>query len=106
MFRKESKELVRTLLNMHSSGVAFDDLVTEVQDFLVDRDSELEGLRTLSTTVRHLMAEKLADVYFISGQLGSTDKSGLPDGLLVCPAYGADWSQVYKKTDTISGVEW
>lgn len=61
---------------------------------------ELEDLRKLQSIVRHtVLAEKLSGVYFICGHTGSLDRNGLPDNILVCPAYGADWAQVYQKTE-------
>ena len=37
--------------------------------------------------------------YFIAGKLGAVDDNLLPDELLICPAYGVSWVQVYKRTD-------
>lgn len=60
---------------------------------------ELEDLRKLRSLIRHnVLAEKMIGVYFISGQLGHTDVNGLPDRIMICPAYGASWSQIYEKT--------
>lgn len=46
------------------------------------------------------------DVYFICGELGEKDQNGLPENILICPAYGVDWFQVYKKTDQSHGPEY
>lgn len=60
---------------------------------------ELQDLRKLRSLIKHnVLAEKMVGVYFISGQLGHTDVNGLPDRIMVCPAYGASWSQIYEKT--------
>lgn len=37
--------------------------------------------------------------FFISGAHGVRDGNLLPEYVLVCPAYGADWSQIYQRTD-------
>lgn len=34
---------------------------------------------------------------FISGVAGKLDGNGLPEGVFICPAYGADWSSYYKR---------
>ena len=44
--------------------------------------------------------------YFICSEGGTKDKNGLPDKLMICPAYGVDWMQVYEKTDQTFGTEW
>lgn len=68
---------------------------------------ELEELRKIRSIVRHIgLAEKLGDIYFISGEMGSKDLNGLPEALLICPAYGLDWSQIYTKTEKTTGPEW
>jgi len=51
-------------------------------------------------------ADKVGDVYFICGEGGDKDANRLPDTIQVCPAYGCDWFQVYKKTDQTHGPEW
>ena len=37
--------------------------------------------------------------YFISGAIGEVDGNMLPEKIMVCPAYGCDWSQIYIKQD-------
>lgn len=68
---------------------------------------ELSDLRKLRDIIRHeVLAEKLGNIYFIAGNAGKIDINGLPDKILVCPAYGVDWSQVYSKTEETVGAEW
>lgn len=55
---------------------------------------------------RHNLTPDKGFNYFISGEGGSKDDNGLPESLLVCPAYGCDWVQVYKRTDITTGPEW
>jgi len=51
-------------------------------------------------------ADKFGDIYFICGELGEKDSNGLPDKLMICPAYGVDWFQIYEKTNQTEGTEW
>lgn len=44
--------------------------------------------------------------FFIAGKLGSVDQNLLPEELLICPAYGCDWMQIYKRTERTTGPEW
>lgn len=70
-------------------------------------EGELRELRKLKSLIKHeLLAEKMGGIYFICGEGGVKDLNDLPESIHVCPAYGVDWFQVYKKTDVISGPEW
>jgi hypothetical protein len=57
----------------------------------------------LSKIVKHIYAEQLPGVFFICGEAGERDPNGLPEKILVCPAYGADWSVVYTRADKVVG---
>ena len=61
-------------------------------------EGELEKLRRAHTMVRHLSAEKLEGVFFICGEAGAKDDMGLPEKIMICPAYGLDGFAVYTKT--------
>lgn len=70
-------------------------------------EGELEKLRRISSIVTHtFLSERLGDAYFICGETGSKDDNGLPKNILICPAYGVDWFQVYTRTDKSFGPEW
>lgn len=63
-------------------------------------EGELRHLRKLNSFIRHeILAEKLADNYFICGDNGVVDNNNLPKRLYICPAYGCDWFQVYERTN-------
>lgn len=67
--------------------------------------SELERLQTendrLKAMIRHAVADRTG-VYFICGEGGTKDDLGLPEIILVCPAYGADGFAIYKKASEYS----
>ena len=70
-------------------------------------EGELKKLRKLETIIKHeVLAEKLGNTYFICGELGPKDSCGLPDKILVCPAYGVDFFHVYQDTGEVHGTEW
>jgi hypothetical protein len=70
-------------------------------------EGELAELRKLKAIIRHnVLAEKLGDIFFICGETGSKDDNGLPENILVCPAYGVDWFQVYKRTEKTHGPQY
>jgi len=53
-----------------------------------------------------LSAEKLEGVYFICGEAGAKDDMGLPEKIMVCPAYGLDGFAIYSKTSGYSAPEY
>jgi hypothetical protein len=65
-------------------------------------EGELKALRKSYEILRHIMAEKLEGVYFICGEGGEKDSVGLPEKILVCPAYGSDGFAIYTKTSDYS----
>lgn len=56
--------------------------------------------------IHSFAADKVGNVYFICGETGTRDSNGLPERILVCPAYGVDWFQVYQKTEQTEGPGW
>jgi hypothetical protein len=56
----------------------------------------------LKTIFKHAQAEKFEGVYFICGEAGVKDSMGLPERILVCPAYGLDGFAIYTKTSDYS----
>ncbi len=69
-------------------------------------EGELAQLRRVHKMVRHLSAEKLEGVYFICGEAGIKDAMGLPEKIMVCPAYGLDGFAIYTKTSNYSAPEY
>jgi hypothetical protein len=56
--------------------------------------------------LRRLDAERFPGTYFIHSGLGEKDHNGMPEKLLVVPAYGVDFSYVYEYTGKTTGTEW
>lgn len=56
--------------------------------------------------LRRLNPENHPDTIFISGVLGNKDQNNMPEKLLVCPAYGVDFSYIYEYTGKTAGPEW
>ena len=46
------------------------------------------------------------DTLFIDGTLGEKDQNGMPEKLMVVPAYGVDFSYIYRRTEKTTGPEW
>ena len=69
-------------------------------------EGELAQLRRVHKMVRHLSAEKLEGVFFICGEAGEKDEMGLPEKIMVCPAYGLDGFAIYTKTSGYSAPEY
>jgi len=47
----------------------------------------------------HMMPEKSPDTYFICGEAGSKNDNNLPEKVMICPAYGVDFFEVYRRED-------
>jgi len=82
-------------------------ITKERYDFHV---AEIERLKEICNNqamiLRRLTPDKFPDTYFIHSGLGEKDKNGMPEKLLVCPAYGLDFSYVYERTEKTTGPEW
>lgn len=65
-------------------------------------ESENEKLKSI---LRKIFPEKSGD-FFICGEAGEKDTMGLPERILVCPAYGADGFVTYKKAGEYSAPGW
>ena len=71
---------------------------------------EIERLRNKcdmqAMILQRLTPETHPGVYFIHTEIGNKDANGMPEKLLVVPAYGVDYSYVYKRTAMTTGPEW
>jgi hypothetical protein len=56
--------------------------------------------------LRRLFPDRHADTYFIHCGYGEEDRNGLPQYLMIVPAFGCDWSQIYERSDRQEGPEW
>lgn len=56
--------------------------------------------------LRRLSPDRFPDTYFIHSGIGEKDQNGMPKKLLVCPAYGVDFSYVYEYNGKTTGTEW
>jgi len=73
----------------------------------IDEIKRLRKIRNVQATIlRRLSPDKFPDTYFIHASLGERDENGMPKKLLVCPAYGVDFSYVYEYNGKTVGPEW
>jgi len=68
-------------------------------------DEEHELFTKLKKIWVHSVPEK-SGLYFICGEGGDKDGMGLPEMIMVCPAYGLDGMAIYTKTKDYSAPEW
>ena len=66
--------------------------------------TDAERAEKLAQILRHAYPEK-SGAFFICGA-GPIGNDGLPDHVSICPAYGADWSVLYERTDKGVKPEW
>lgn len=71
---------------------------------------ELERLQNKcnmqSDFIKRMMPDKFSDTLFIHDTLGKKDQNNMPEKLLIVPAYGCDWAQVYVRTEETTGPEY
>ena len=71
---------------------------------------EIERLKEICNNqamiLRRMAPDRFPDTYFIHSGIGNKDQNGMPEKLLVCPAYGVDFSYVYERTEKTTGPEW
>lgn len=73
----------------------------------IDEIKRLRKIRNDQANIlRRLTPDKFPDTYFIHSGVGEKDQNGMPKKLLVCPAYGVDFSYVYEYTGKTTGPEW
>jgi len=86
------------------------DAASDAAEEIVALRSEVERLKEKcdkqATILRRLNPENFPDTYFICGELGEKDQNGLPEKIMIVPAYGVDWMQIYQRTDKVTGPEW
>lgn len=76
-----------------------DQLRTEVER--LTRKSDLQA-----KILRQITPDKFPGTYFVHTELGKKDPNGMPEKLLVVPAYGVDFSYIYEYTGKTTGAEW
>lgn len=65
-----------------------------------------DGYDAAMRIVKSTYADKFPNTYFIHGDLGEVDENGLPNKIMIVPAYGVDWFQIYEKTNETHGPEY
>ena len=111
--RSEIIKLRNRIANMtHDAGGIMDMKQTiankesEVSLLQSHNDTLIEKNNRLVDVCRHLTPEKFPDTYYIHAGIGKKDDNGMPEKLLVVPAYGVDFSYVYEYTGKTTGPEW
>jgi hypothetical protein len=84
--------------------------IMEMKQTIADKETEIERLKAKcdiqATILRRLTPENHPDILFIHGTLGNKDQNGMPEKLLVVPAFGVDFSYIYQRTEKTTGPEW
>jgi hypothetical protein len=78
----------------------------EVKHLLDELDRLSERCNRQAMILRRLTPENFPNTYFICGEVGTKDINGLPEKILVVPAYGVDWNMTYQRTGKVFGPEW
>ena len=81
---------------------SFDDWTEDYYEEVLLLRKKVEKYETI---LRHAMSEKTG-VFFICGEAGEKDSMGLPEKIMVCPAYGLDGFASYKKDRDYTAPGW
>lgn len=81
-------------------------LAHKVQELKKEVERLKEKCNNQAMILRGLTPEKFPNTFFIHGTMGQKDNNGMPEGLLVVPSYGVDFSYVYVRTDKTTGPKW
>jgi hypothetical protein len=76
-----------------------------ITQLTLERDQLKQRCEKLSNILAKIFPEQSSH-YFICGEAGEKDQSGLPLYLLVCPQYGLDGFATYKLDREYSAPEW
>ena len=76
-----------------------------VEDYYEEALLLRKKVEKFETILKHAMAEKTG-AFFICGEAGEKDSIGLPEKIMVCPAYGLDGFSVYVKDQNYSSPGW
>jgi len=64
--------------------------MVERRNFLAEIKELQDKYDKLLYIIKHSMPERYEGTFFICGEGGKHDENGLPEQILVCPAYGVD----------------
>lgn len=107
---KENARLNDNKILLETERDALSSMLLDVQKECIELHKEIERLKEKcdrqATILRRLTPENFPGVYFIHSDGGEDDENGMPERLYVVPSYGCDWSQVYVRTDKVTGPEW
>ena len=81
---------------------SFDDWTEDYYEEVLLLRKKVEKYETI---LRHAMSEKTG-VFFICGEAGEKDNMGLPEKIMVCPAYGLDGFASYRKDRDYTAPGW
>ena len=84
--------------------------IMEMKQTIADKEREIERLQDKcdkqAEFLRRINPERFPDTLFIHSLVGKKDENGMPEKLLIVPAYGVDFSYVYEYNGKITGTEW
>ncbi len=71
----------------------------EIAEYITTLEAALKAYEKLRNLIISTNPERL-NTYFINGEGGTKDSAGLPERVYICPAFGADFSIMYKRIDS------
>jgi hypothetical protein len=98
------EELMRVKINQLEAEIESWKEIARNENSLTEKYKN--GYDAAMRIVKSTYPDKFPDNYFICGELGVKDVNNMPEKLMVCPAYGCDFSYIYERTEKTTGPEW
>lgn len=99
------EDLKFTTAGDYVKAVEANDTEKMIEQLIKERDQLKEKCEKQSIILAKLLPENSGH-YFICGEGGEKDQTGLPTYLFVCPQYGLDGSAVYKLDKGYTAPGW
>lgn len=103
------EKAIKEIKRLKEKNMDLETKLLHTESYMSLERSENERLRekcdNQAMMLRRLLPEKFPDTLFISGVLGNKDHNNMPERILVCPAFGVDFSYVYEYNgNTVGGM--
>ena len=104
--KSDREEQIQCVMEDMQNTIRSDEYIAVLTNHRVFAE-EIVSLReqnlNLKNTIRSMIPDSFVGQYFICGESGDKDPNGLPEFILVSPAYGTDFSVLYRKTEETLG---
>ena len=99
----KATEVVKSVEKCYNSGKV-EEAFSELLRIIETQGRALSLYERERNRFKHANPE-ITGAYYLSGGYGERDDNSLPQYVLICPAYGVGWEQIYERTDRTVSYE-